>query len=121
MSDSAPSNHEIPVAQAENKICDGCPDADSCRKVWSQPNRGPFSATGLSLGSALVFLLPLVTAIIAGAIFHRYKGQPDHFSPGEVLAATGGLLAGALLARTLLPLIRKYFHEPKPQQNHRRD
>ena len=112
MNDSATPNHEIPAAQAENKPCHGCPDEDSCRKVWSQPNRGPFSATGLSLGSALVFLLPLVTAIIAGALFHRYKGQPDHFSLGEVLAAMGGLLAGVLLARMLLPLIRKYFHEP---------
>lgn len=112
---------DIPVAQTDNTYCDGCSDADNCRKAWSAPRRGPFSAAGLSLGSALVFLLPLVTAIIAAAVYHYLKAPSEKFSLGQVLAAAAGLLIGACLARLLLPSIRKHFHESQSPQNHHRN
>ena len=91
-----------------SSACDGCPGADRCRQVWSMPNRGPLTASGLSLAGATAFLLPIFTAIIAGSLAHSYLPNSGLF--WQILAVVIGLIAGCLLARMIMPFIRKHFH-----------
>ncbi len=94
--------------QLENPVCVGCPDSDQCRKVWSAPNRGPFTAVGLSLSSIVVFLLPLAGAIFVGGLMRAMSEEPSTVL--EILAAVVGLVMGIGLARLIMPLIRKRFY-----------
>ena len=91
-----------------SSVCVGCPDSDQCRKVWSVPNRGPFTAVGLSLSSIVVFLLPLVGAIFVGGLMRAISEKPSTFR--EIVAAVVGLVMGIGLARMIMPLIRKFFY-----------
>ncbi|MBN2375232.1 MAG: SoxR reducing system RseC family protein [Sedimentisphaerales bacterium] len=91
-----------------SSVCAGCPDSDQCRKVWSASNRGPFTAVGLSLSSMVVFLLPLAGAIFAGGLMRTILEKPSTF--WEIVAAVAGLVVGIVLARMIMPLIRKRFY-----------
>ena len=92
------------------RLCVGCSASDKCPNVWSAPRRGPFNPIGLSLASALVFLLPLVAGTI-GVVLAR----PDDSAVGagvtfwEVAAALGGLGVGSAAAWLTLPIIRRRF------------
>jgi len=111
----------LPVPQETSSgFCVGCPDEDKCRRVWSQPHKGPLNAAGLVISSGLAFLLPLLTAIMAGAVVHSFKDATNHVLAWEIGAALAGLLVGAMAAWSLMPLLRKRFYEPKSRQNHRR-
>ena len=89
--------------------CDGCGQKHLCREVWAEPNRGPLSAAGVLVGSMLVFLLPILAAIIAAAVAGNYTDAGTEFSVGQVIAAVCGLVAGAFIAWLLMPLVRKRF------------
>jgi len=102
------SDGEAAEKKLESPVCVGCPDSDQCRKVWSAPNRGPFTAVGLSLSSILVFLLPLAGAIFVGGLMRAISEKSSTFR--EILAAVVGLVIGIGLARLLMPLIRKHFY-----------
>jgi len=113
------SNDQEPVLEApENPACSGCPQSDPCRQVWSMPNTGPLTSGGLLISSILVFLLPLVCAIIAGGLFQIYR--PDSNDSGWLvfLTAFAGLIVGAFIAWLTMPLIKKHFYEPEiPRDN----
>jgi hypothetical protein len=111
MTEPDPNNKTITAAKDE-PVCNGCPEADKCRQVWSMPNQGPFTSAGLSLAGILVFLLPIFTAIVAGALVHAFVRPNSKTHRWEIAAAAAGLIAGAFLARLLLPLIKKYFSRP---------
>ena len=93
---------------AEPSVCTDCPEAHKCRSAWSAPHQGPFSAVGLSLGSALAFLLPIATAIIAGVWAHAHQGDPPSVL-WDIAAAAFGMLAGAAIALLAMPVIKKHF------------
>jgi len=102
-------------------MCKGCPQGDECRKVWSAVNRGPFTPTGLSLSSALVFLLPIATAISAGAVVRELTKGANYTTMAQALAAGGGLIVGALAAWLLMPVIKKRFYEHRIEKDHSGD
>ena len=97
----------------EEPVCSGCPDSDKCRQVWSMPNRGPFTSGGLLLSSILAFLLPILTAIIAGAVAHWARPAVSESPWWVIVAALVGLFVGVIIARLLMPLIKKYFSKPE--------
>ena len=105
--------------------CRGCGHADQCRQVWSQAPKGRLGPAGLSLGSAVAFLLPLAGAIGAGGMAHHYVigSQNDLTAVAiwmEIAAAMGGLVLGIILARFIMPLIGERFPRAKqglPGQN----
>jgi hypothetical protein len=92
-------------------MCKGCPQGDECRKVWSAAHRGPFTPMGLTLGSALVFLLPIATAIAAGVLVRELTQGANHATIAQILAAVGGLVLGAFGAWLLMPVIKKRYYE----------
>lgn len=98
-------------AQSDQRPCPGCPQAHECRSAWgAEPVRpGPFSPVGLSLAGAVVFLLPLVLAIVAGAIARQYSSAAAAFSIWQIIAVLTGMFAGILIARLVMPLITKRF------------
>jgi len=98
----------------DQENCKGCVNADQCRQVWAESPKGTISPAGLSLGSMLAFIFPLLTAIIAGAIVRVYLLDTKNSTYWEIAAAVGGLCAGAALARLFMSLLRKRFDEPKP-------
>ncbi|MBN1844612.1 MAG: hypothetical protein JW810_02940 [Sedimentisphaerales bacterium] len=89
------------------KGCGDCPQADSCRQVWSQPPRGPFSGFGLVLASVLAFWLPLLLAIAAGLLARHLAGGDSTWPTAAGAAA--GFLGGALLARALISPLKRRF------------
>lgn|GEM_PF-3201809 len=99
------------------QVCTGCPQADQCREVWSIPRRGPFTPTGLSLSSALVFLLPLVTAIIAGVIFQARMTAEKGINFWGFMVVGIGFLAGVFMAWLIMPFMKKHFHQDKHCQS----
>jgi len=103
--------HWIAPGAEEPRACSSCPSSDRCREVWSISRRGPYTPVGLVLASILVFLLPLLTAITAGALVPGYFPDGDSRSWIQIFAAAGGLLVGAFLAWLLMPLLKKHFHE----------
>jgi hypothetical protein len=62
----------------------------------------------------LVFLLPILTAIIAAVIAGNYTVEED-FSFGQAMAAAGGLIAGIVIAWLGMPLVRKHFSRDVPR------
>jgi len=114
MSEMPADKTDSVASDPPNSACDGCPGADRCRQVWSMPNRGPLTAGGLSLAGATAFLLPILTAIIAGAVAHSYL--PNSVLFWQILAVVIGLIAGCLLARMIMPLIRKHFYDRTHRQ-----
>ncbi|MBN2842369.1 MAG: hypothetical protein JXM68_04725 [Sedimentisphaerales bacterium] len=83
--------------------CSTCPHNDKCRDVWSEENRGPLSPMGLALSSAIAFLLPLFTAILAGSIGKAYEASLNVL----VLLVFAGLLAGVAVATLLVFILKK--------------
>lgn len=106
------------TSEAET-MCKGCPQGDECRKVWSAAYRGSFTSTGLSLSSALVFLLPIATAIAAAAIAKGFLKQETYTTIIQFVAAGGGFVLGAFVAWLLMPVIKKRFYERKTEKNYR--
>jgi len=102
---------EVERAKESEEVCKGCPHGDECRKVWSATHRGPFTPTGLTLGSALVFLLPIATAITTGAVARTLTKGANHTTMVQALAAGGGLVFGAFIAWLLMPVIKKRYYE----------
>jgi len=118
MTEKKEYNKRDKTSEAET-MCEGCPQGDECRKVWSAAYRGPFSPTGLSLSSALVFLLPIATAIAAGALVRELTKGANYTTMAQALAAAGGFVLGALVAWLLMPLLKKRFYERKTEKNYR--
>jgi ABC-type nickel/cobalt efflux system permease component RcnA len=110
--------NQINKPSEPEEMCQGCPQGDECRKVWSAAPRGPLTPTGLSLSSALVFLLPIATAIAAGAIVREITKGANHSTIAQALAAGGGLILGAFAAWLLMPVIKKRFYEHGNEKNH---
>ena len=104
-------HNKVEKTSESEAMCKGCPQGDECRKVWSAGNRGPFTPTGLTLSSALVFLLPLVTAISAGAVVRELTQGANHATMVQILAAVGGLALGVLVACLVMPVIKKRYYE----------
>ena len=93
----------------DNNACGLCPQVDKCRKVWAEPNRGSLSPAGLVLGSAIGFLLPIMTAIITGAFAHVCLSSTGKTSLWEPIIAGAGLVTGASLAWLIMPIVKKRF------------
>lgn len=104
----AVANESPPVEGKEPSACGGCPDVDGCRSAWSAPHQGPFSPAGLSLGSAVAFLLPIISAIMVGALVHSHKDDSGSIL-WDIAGAVVGLLIGAALALLVMPLIKKHL------------
>ena len=103
-----PSQH---AQHASNEsACSGCPQADACRDVWSQPRRGPFNPVGLSISSGLAFLLPVMTAIVAIVLAHPFAPPEARFSLIEAAAGLGGLFVGVVVAMLIIPFVKRRFH-----------
>lgn len=113
MPSSMPGGHED-SSGAPGPACAGCPHGDKCREAWGAAQGGSFSTGGISVASVLAFLLPWVAAIAAAAAVQAHYGGTGKFSPAAALAGLGGLAAGALLARLLMPWVRKRFHNKVP-------
>ena len=62
---------------------------------------------------ALAFLLPVVTAIVAGALTRKYYPDTDSLPLHEIIAAALGFVGGGILAWVIMPLIKKHYYEPK--------
>ncbi|MCP4713158.1 MAG: SoxR reducing system RseC family protein [Planctomycetes bacterium] len=105
------NDQEQSLETPENPECSGCPQSDACREVWSMPNQGPLTSGGLLLSSILVFLLPIVCAIISGGLYQSSKAESDSSPWLVLLVAFGGLVVGAFIAWLTMPLIKKYFYE----------
>ncbi len=59
----------------------------------------------------LVFLLPLVTAAVGGVLVQTWASRPGAIWP--LAGAAGGLVVGVVLARLIMPALRKRFHVEK--------
>lgn len=100
-----------PGQQEQPAVCVGCPQEHTCRDVWAKGNEGPFTPGGLVLASVVVFLLPLVTAVAGGVLVKKWAPQAG--AAWLLAGAAGGLIMGAFLARLIMPLLRKHFHDKK--------
>lgn len=110
------SQASSPPNNAEGSSCTGCPDAHQCRSAWSAERRGPFSPAGLSISSAIAFLLPVITAIIGCALAGKFKG--DAASVGwDIIGAGVGLGVGTAIALAAMPAIKKHFGSDHPENN----
>lgn len=96
-------------ASMSQRACSGCPNAHQCRDVWGRENCGPLAGAWLLLGSVIAFLLPLVIAIVAGAIVHATVEQDATLPIWDILAAGCGLVVGGVLGWVVMPAIRKRF------------
>ena len=113
--------NKVDKTSESETMCKGCPQGDECRKVWSAGNRGPFTPTGLSLSSALAFLLPIATAISAGAVVRVITKGANYTTMAQALAAGGGLVLGAFAAWLLMPVIKKRFYARRTEENNSGD
>jgi len=109
------NDSDIENKEEDHFACAGCGQRHLCRDVWAKPNQGPLSSTGLLVGSMLVFLLPILTAIVAAAIAGNYYTVEKEFSGVQALAAAGGAIAGVVVARLAMPLVRKHFSRDVPK------
>jgi len=91
--------------------CHGCPSQDACRQVWGIERRGSLTPIGLSLASIMVFLFPIITAISAGAMAGSYTTNAKYPILWQGISGITGFIVGVLLARLIMPLIRKRFDE----------
>ena len=95
------------AGRTDNSACQSCPNSHACRTVWETPNRGPLSSAGLTIGSAIAFVLPLLTAAAGGAVFRHFFGEQKPIPWPEIGGAAVGLAIGAALGWVLLPWIGK--------------
>ena len=95
----------------ESIHCPGCPHNDACRQVWGIERRGSLTPIGLSLASIMVFLFPIITAILAGALIGSYTTDAEYPILWQAIGGVAGLIVGVILARLIMPLIRKRFDE----------
>ena len=107
MTNKAQQDNNINSASPNEPDCGRCPLADQCRQVWSIDRQGSLTPTGLTLASALAFLLPIITAIIAGVLATAYA--PDWI----IAAAAVGLVMGVLPAWLGMKLINNKFRYNK--------
>lgn len=91
--------------------CPGCSHNDACRQVWGISRRGSLTPIGLSLASIMVFLFPIITAISAGALAGSYTTDAEYPILWQTVGGAAGFIVGVLLARLIMPLIRKRFDE----------
>jgi len=91
--------------------CQGCPSRDACRQVWGISRRGSLTPISLSLASIMVFLFPIITAISAGTLAGSYTTDAEYPILWQVVGGAAGFIVGVLLARLIMPLIRKRFDE----------
>ena len=91
--------------------CHGCPSQDACRQVWGIERRGSLTPIGLSLASIMVFLFPIITAILAGVLAGSYTTNAEYPILWQGIGGVTGFIVGVLLARLIMPLIRKRFDE----------
>jgi len=108
------NDSDIDNKEEDHFACAGCGQRHLCRDVWEKPNQGPLSSTGLLVGSMLVFLLPILTAIIAAVIAGNYTVEKD-FSGVQAMAAAGGAIVGVIVAWLGMPLVRKHFSRDVPK------
>lgn len=101
-------NDQADSSSSQAVECAGCPDSHGCRAAWAAPRRGPYSTVGLVWASIAVFLWPLLLAVSAALLARKYLEFADT-DIWEAVWAGCGLLAGALTARLVLPLIKKKF------------
>ena len=111
MSEDMSSDEEKEYRGPDDPACAGCPHSDPCRQVWSRPNQGPLTSGGLLISSILVFLLPIVCAIVAGGLYQSYRADSDGSSWLVYLAALGGLLIGVFIAWLTMPVVKKNFYQ----------
>lgn len=110
MQDNSPAKPNGSKDGSDDRFdCGGCPHTDQCRGAWSAPNKGPLSPVGLSLGSAVAFLLPLLTAIVGAGIAQANVNSQSSQTAWQIAGGAGGLAVGFLLAKAILPLIRRRF------------
>ena len=121
MTDLQQENNQPPGIPFDDSSCGGCPQKDQCREVWSLENHGPLNSTGLILASVMVFLLPLTTAILAGALAQHWLAESNPFSAWLLAAAAVGLFVGGLIAWLAMPFIRKRFNATPAQEYHCRN
>ena len=98
------------IKEIEHK-CHGCPSEDACRQVWGIERRGSLTPIGLSLASIMVFIFPIITAILAGALIGGYTAEAKYPILWEGVGGIAGFIVGVLLAKLIMPLIRKRFDE----------
>jgi len=108
MNESGELNEKADSSSGQAEECAGCPDSHGCRAAWAAPRRGPYSAAGLVWASIAVFLWPLLVAVSAALLARQYLKFADTVL-WEAVFAGCGLLAGAVTAWALLPLIKKKF------------
>jgi hypothetical protein len=114
MMDGSMDDLDIDSKEEDHFACAGCGQRHLCRDVWARPNQGPLNSTGLLVGSMLIFLLPILTAIVAAVIAGNYTATED-FSFGQAMAAAGGFIAGVVIAWLGMPLVRKQFSRDVPK------
>lgn len=102
------SQASSPPNNAEGLSCTGCPDAHQCRSAWSAARRGPFSPAGLSISSAVAFLLPVITAIVGCTLAGVFKGEAASVA-WDIVGAGVGLGVGTVVAMMVMPAIKKRF------------
>ncbi len=94
----------------KDHACLSCPNTDKCREVWAESNRGPLTSRGLAVCSAVAFLLPLTTAIIAGTAT-RAAGFSEN---AVILLSAAGLAVGGVMAALLVFILKKRFSRVTP-------
>lgn len=90
----------------DKQECSTCPHSDRCRDVWSKENAGPLTPVGLVVSSAVAFLLPLLVAIVAGAVAKACGLGLEWI----FLLVLAGLVAGGVIAATILKIIKNRFN-----------
>ena len=111
MTEDESNCQELGSKGPDDPVCAGCPHSDPCREVWSMPNQGPLTSGGLLISSILVFLLPIVCAIISGGLYQSYQSESEGSGWVVFVVSFGGLVVGAFMAWLTMPLIKRYFYE----------
>jgi len=116
MTETGPDSAERAGSRPDEQVCNGCSQEETCRRVWAMPSQGPLTGAGLSLSSALVFLLPLGTAIVGGGLvrWHVGSGQGVLWQGAGVV---GGLVMGAACAWLVMRVIKRRMSW-KGEQSH---
>ena len=117
MTEDQSNDQETASQGSDDPACAGCPQSDACRQVWSMPNTGPLTSGGLLISSILVFLLPIVCAIITGGLYQTYRPETNNSSWLVFLAAFVGLMVGAFVAWLTMPFIKKYFYRSENENS----
>lgn len=116
MTETGPDNAERVGGRPDEQVCSGCSQEEACRRVWAMPSRGPLTGAGLSLSSALVFLLPLGTAIVGGGLVRWHvPGEEGVLWQGAGVA--GGLVVGGACAWLVMRVVKRRLNR-KGESSH---